>query len=215
MNLIPVARVAFYCAEINRWKHGTAWRVRTDKWDGNMLITARHVLRCTDTAPVREEQLTWPAYPDFITAVNVEAESVEHDLALLSVWDTNVTTQLHKWELADASTSVNANDDVRHITTRNLKETINDPDKTRPFVVDGVVAWSDDAERIHTAAASMSGESGGLIVNADMEAIGLITGGYPSIRSHGDATVASAAATLSTHFAAIRQFLIDEGYLNR
>ena len=159
----------------------------------------------------------WPEdpIPGTGTPFTVEGENKEHDLALLSVFNSDVMAQLHKWDIAEARTSVNANMEVRHITTRNLILKTGDPSRVEPFVLDGIVAWSDDAERIHTAAASMSGESGGLIVNADMEAIGLITGGYPSIRSHGDATVASAATTLSTHFAAIRQFLIDEGYLNR
>lgn len=158
----------------------------------------------------------WPEdpVPGTGTPFTVEGENKEHDLALLSVFNSDVMAQLHKWDIADARTSVNANMEVRHITTRNLILKTGDPSRVEPFVLDGIVAWSDDAEVIHTAIASMSGESGGLIVNADMEAIGLITRGYPSTEAK-DTSVSSGPTTISTHFKVIRQLLIDAGFLNR
>ena len=158
----------------------------------------------------------WPHDPYFgcCNAFTVEAEDADHDLALLSVANLDILAQVEKWDIADARTSVNANMEVRHITTRNLILKTGDPSRVEPFVLDGIVAWSDDAEVIHTAIASMSGESGGVIVNADMEAIGLITKGYPSTEAK-DTSVSTGPTTISTHFKVIRQLLIDAGFLNR
>ena len=216
LDLLLAARIAVPCPELDGTKYGTAWHVRTDKWDGRMLLTARHVISCSDGAPVREGEVFWPHDPYFgcCNAFTVEAEDADHDLALLSVANLDILAQVEKWDIADARTSVNANMEVRHITTRNLILKTGDPSRVEPFVLDGIVAWSDDAEVIHTAIASMSGESGGLIVNADMEAIGLITQGYPSTEAK-DTSVSSGSTTISTHFKVIRQLLIDAGFLNR
>ena len=216
MDLLPVARIAVPCPELQGTKYGTAWHVKTDKWDGRMLLTARHVISCLPDARFREGLVFWPEdpVPGAGNPFTVEGENKEHDLALLSVFNSDIMAQLHKWDIADARTSVNANMEVRQITTRNLILKTGDPNRVEPFVLDGIVAWSDDAEVIHTAIASMSGESGGLIVNADMEAIGLITHGYPSTEAK-DTSVSSGPTTISTHFKVIRQLLIDAGFIDR
>ena len=214
-----VARIATGC-EVGLRSHGTAWLVKTDKDDGHMLLSARHVIcesrgRWGDSSTAIEWPLGGRWGPGGLV-LSVAAHSEELDLVLLkpNAEDFDLSQWLHKWELVDFSDEPGLGDDVRHLTTRDVRKERLDPLDIVPFVSDGVVSWA-DGEVLHTNTSSMGGESGGVIVNADMEAIGLIRNVYLTLpRVEGGYRRATGLTTISTHALAIRQFLIDEGYLN-
>lgn len=214
-----VARIVNGC-DVGLRSHGTAWLVKTDKDDGQVLLSARHVI-CESRGRWGDSSgwIEWPTggrYGPGGLVLSVVADSVELDLVLLkpNSPDFDLSQWFHKWELVDTSGAPGLGDAVRHLTTRDVREERLDPLDIVPFVSDGVVSWADD-EVLHTNTSSMGGESGGIIVNADMEAIGLIRNVYLTLpRVEGGYRRSTGLTTVSTHALAIREFLIDEGYLN-
>ena len=111
-----------------------------------MLLTARHVISCSDGAPVREGEVFWPLDPIFPgdgIPFTVQADDPDHDLALLSVANLDILAQVEKWDIADARTSVNAkHGGAPRSRPRDLILKAGDPSRVEPFVLDGIVAWS-------------------------------------------------------------------------
>ena len=214
-----VARISTGCT-VGLQSHGTAWLVKTDKDDGQILLSARHVI-CESPRRWGDSStgIEWPIggrWGPGGLVLSVVAHSEELDVVLLkpNAPDFDLSQWLHKWELVDWADAPGLGDSVRHLTTRDVRKERLDPLDIVPFVSDGVVSWADGTV-LHTNTSSMGGESGGIIVNADMEAIGLIRNVYLTLpRVEGGYRRSTGLTTVSTHALAIREFLIDEGYLN-
>lgn len=213
---VGVARISVNCTGFI--SHGTAWHIRTDKDDGYLLLSALHVVQppnCEGPVWTRHEQIIWPQEANGY-AIHIVAKSEEFDLVLVRIFGSpgdDLTQWLHKWDLAGAPDPV-LGDEVRHITTRDLREEARDPLEIVPFVSEGVVAWA-DGEVLLTNTSSIGGESGGLIVDSKLEAVGLINRtGQTLPRQEGGYRNPAGLTTYSTPATAIRQFLIEAGYLN-
>ena len=192
---------------------GTAWLVRTDRDDGYMMLSARHVIcakdkrSCANTVKI-EWPGSWPSGPGGV-AMGVVDHSEELDLVLLKSRVGDLSQWLHKWELGDAP---QLGDEVRHIATRDYRGLKPVADYV-PFVSAGVVGWV-GGEVLYTTASSIPGESGGLVVDSDMRAVGMITRGILIAAPANEGDVKTAFNTESIHINAIREFLIKAGYLN-
>ena len=206
-------RIVFPCG--GRHQHGTAWLVKTDKRDGHMLLSARHVSVCdASERQNRDGVIVWPSELEGLHG-QVVAHSERYDVILLDVlaWFGN-DQWLRKWDLAAADARVG--EDVRLVTTRIEPDREPDRDDTYSyiqFVSDGIVAWVDN-DRLYTNASGVGGESGGVVFNAAMEAVGLLSGTYPREVVRDREQYDSGNTTISVPASAIRQFLIEEGYLN-
>ena len=207
-----VIRIRVGCDNAQFDRVGTAWRVRTDKDDGLMFLSARHIV-CEQYGRwgAVGARIYWPSELDGLGAI-VEADSAEHDLVLFKVDLLPARTHnLHEWDIADATNATRVGEDVRHISTRAQPES--NPGDIIPFVSAGVVSWV-DANRLYTDTSGIGGDSGGLVVNSEMQVIGLLRNVYPSLVLRDDRTTRAGNTTISTPATAIRQFLIEAGYLN-
>ena len=116
---------------------------------------------------------------------------------------------------APPGTPVSVNDPVRVVAT--------DPhvrrDSPHQRVLDGVVSDLDESWRSADAfvltAETFSGNSGAVVLNADMQVVGMIVGGYPAppYERGGGVVVGASARSIAVHVDAIRGKLCEWGYL--
>ena len=113
-------------------------------------------------------------------------------------------------ELAPPGTKIEVNDPVRVVAIDT--HLYRDPDPHQR-VLDGVVsAFSQDGDRFMLTVESLQGNSGSVVLNADMQVIGMLWGAWPR-PPEGGVAIGSADRAIAVHVDAIRQKLQEWGYL--
>ena len=84
----------------------------------------------------------------------------------------------------------------------------------RQRVLDGVVSdIESNGDNFVLTAETFPGNSGAVVLNADMQVVGMIVGGYPSPPTEEGVVVRASARSLAVHVDAIRGKLCEWGYL--
>ena len=112
-------------------------------------------------------------------------------------------------ELAPPGTQIEVNDPVRVVAIDNHLSLA-----LHQWVLDGVVSGiSRDGDRFALTAETFDGNSGSVVLNADMQVIGMIFGGYESPPTDEGVVVRASARSQAIHVDAIRRKLQEWGYL--
>ena len=114
---------------------------------------------------------------------------------------------------APPGTPVGVNDPVRVVATDPHFPSGSSP---RQRVLDGVVSDIErDGDNFVLTAETFDGNSGAVVLNADMQVVGMIVGGYnsPPTDDEEGVVVRASARSIAVHVDAIREKLCEWGYL--